>query len=159
MQYMYNPSPPAGANARGTYLRVASRMRAAIRNGDFQEKLPTEGELAQMYGVDRSLIRRALKVLREEGAVETVQGLGSFVAGTGDRRPVLERLRELLLSGKYQPGDRLPTQRQMAKELSVSLPTVRTALAQLAGQGIVHISSNTRRGHTLLTLPTDKERS
>lgn len=159
MRYMYNSSAPAGTNAPGTYLRVASRIRVAIRNGDIQEKLPTEVELTQMYAVERNLIRRALKVLREEGTIETVQGLGSFVTGTGDRRPVLQRLREFLISGGYKPGDRLPTLREMAKKLDVALPTARRALAQLEGQGIVHISTNTRRGHTLLALPTDKERS
>lgn len=153
---MYNSSPP-GVNARDTYLRVANQIRTAIRRGDFQEKLPTEGEFSQMYTMDRSSIRRALKVLRDEGTIETVQGLGSFVAGTGDRRPVIQRLRDLLISGDYKPGDQLPTLREVARKLDVSMPTARKALAQLEGQGVVHISSNTRRGHTLLTPLTDKE--
>lgn len=158
MADMYNSSPSGGANARGTYLYVASQIRAAIRRGDFPEKLPTEGDFAETYATDRSSIRRALKVLRDEGTIETVQGLGSFVAGTGDRRPVLQRLRDLLISGGYRPGDRLPSLREMARELDVSMPTARKALAQLEGQGVVHISTNTRRGHTLLTPLTDKER-
>jgi DNA-binding GntR family transcriptional regulator len=157
MKNMFNSSVPAATNALNTHLRVASKIRAAIQSGDFQEKLPTEDEFTQMYSVDRGVVRRALKVLRDEGAIETVQGLGSYVAGTGDRRPILERLRELLISDGYKPGDRLPTMREMCTRLGVSRPTLRHALAQLEGQGIVHISTNTRRGHTLLRPLTDKE--
>lgn len=45
-------------------------------------KLPTRRELAEQYGVADMTIGRALEVLKDEGVIETVPGLGVFVAGT-----------------------------------------------------------------------------
>jgi DNA-binding GntR family transcriptional regulator len=48
------------------------------------------------YNVSRSTIERALATLKAEGVIESVQGAGWFVAGTGDRRPLVERVTDLL---------------------------------------------------------------
>ncbi|MCK9330457.1 MAG: GntR family transcriptional regulator, partial [Candidatus Cloacimonetes bacterium] len=42
-------------------------------------KLPSEQQLADRYGVSRPVIREALKMLRERGLVNMVNGLGAFV--------------------------------------------------------------------------------
>lgn len=43
------------------------------------EKLPTERDLAENYGVSRLPVREALRVLRELGFLETKHGKGTFV--------------------------------------------------------------------------------
>jgi DNA-binding FadR family transcriptional regulator len=43
------------------------------------EKLPTEHILAKTFGVSRSVVREAIAQLRNEGLVETRQGVGAFV--------------------------------------------------------------------------------
>ena len=45
--------------------------------GDF---LPSENDLKEHYQVSRDTIRKALKLLQEEGFIETVQGMGSQVS-------------------------------------------------------------------------------
>lgn len=48
------------------------------------DRLPTENELAQLFGVSRSTLREAMKFLRAENVVAIRQGSGTFVsAGTG----------------------------------------------------------------------------
>ena len=44
--------------------------------GDF---LPSENDLKEHYQVSRDTIRKSLKLLQEEGFIETVQGMGSQI--------------------------------------------------------------------------------
>lgn len=44
------------------------------------EKLPSESELSEVYGVSRTVVREAIASLRAGGVVETRQGAGAFVA-------------------------------------------------------------------------------
>ncbi|MEM4540581.1 MAG: FadR/GntR family transcriptional regulator [Archaeoglobaceae archaeon] len=52
---------------------------------------------------------------------------------------VLETLSVEILSGKLKPGDKLPSERELAKSLNVSRSTVREALKMLASKGLVRI--------------------
>ncbi len=46
-------------------------------------------------------------------------------------------LREHIVSGKYHPGDRLPTEEALAKDYDVSRITIRQALADLEKEGFI----------------------
>ena len=48
------------------------------------EKLPSERELAQQFGVGRPLIREALRSLAEMGLIETIPARGTFVRAVDD---------------------------------------------------------------------------
>ncbi|MCS7179853.1 MAG: GntR family transcriptional regulator [bacterium] len=50
------------------------------------EKLPTEYELAKIYGVNRSTVNKVLSLLENEGLIERKTGLGSFVNKKENRR-------------------------------------------------------------------------
>jgi GntR family transcriptional regulator, transcriptional repressor for pyruvate dehydrogenase complex len=67
--------------------RIASEIVRQITEGSFLpgHKLPTEHNLAQSFGVSRSVIREAIAQLRNEGLIETRQGVGAFVTEP-DRR-------------------------------------------------------------------------
>ena len=61
--------------------RVVAAMRSQILSGDFQpgNKLPTEGQLTETFGVSRTVVREAIATLAADGLVETRQGAGVFV--------------------------------------------------------------------------------
>lgn len=59
--------------------------------------------------------------------------------GTALWRQIAERLERDIVSGNRQPGERLPTELQMAEEFGVNRHTVRRAVAALADQGLVRI--------------------
>ena len=61
--------------------QVFKQLKQNIVNGTWKlgEKLPSENELVQMFGVSRISVREALKQLVSLGLVETRQGEGSFV--------------------------------------------------------------------------------
>lgn len=69
---------------RPAYRQVADELRAQIVAGVLSagERLPTEPELGQMFGVGRGTVREALRVLASQHLIETTRGVhgGSFVA-------------------------------------------------------------------------------
>ena len=64
------------------YQQLAHIIRERIVSGDLAERQPVPSELylQQEYGIARDTVRRAMALLREEGYVRTVRGLGTFVA-------------------------------------------------------------------------------
>lgn len=66
------------------YQQVLELIESRITKGDFQvgDKLPIEKELASIYHVSRTVIREAMKVLKEKGWVETRVAKGTFVVST-----------------------------------------------------------------------------
>ncbi len=61
--------------------RVVAGLKDKIFAGDLPagEKLPSEAELIEEFGVSRTVVREAVTRLRAEGLVETFQGRGSYV--------------------------------------------------------------------------------
>ncbi|NLY52650.1 MAG: FadR family transcriptional regulator [Firmicutes bacterium] len=57
-------------------------------------------------------------------------------------RTVIQRIRSALLSGELKPGDKLPSELELAKQLGVARPSVREALKVLEYLGVLEI----RRG-------------
>lgn len=60
---------------------VAERLIEGISNDEYAigKKLPTEPELMKIYGVGRSSIREAIKILSIKGILNVQQGVGTFV--------------------------------------------------------------------------------
>jgi GntR family transcriptional regulator len=63
------------------YVALAKLIRNAIEEGKFQdqEALPSERELASLYGVSRETVRKAIQVMRSQGTVYSGHGRGNFV--------------------------------------------------------------------------------
>jgi DNA-binding FadR family transcriptional regulator len=57
---------------------------------------------------------------------------------------VADRLRDAILAGDYAPGDALPSERDLSRELGANRTTVREGLAQLEHQGLVERRQGTR---------------
>src|SRR6476469_7358516 len=54
-------------------------------------------------------------------------------------RQIAEQLRALITSGEFKPGERLPAERDLAKQLGVRGPSVREALLALEVEGWVEV--------------------
>ncbi|MER7463554.1 GntR family transcriptional regulator [Streptomyces sp. NPDC097981] len=53
------------------------------------------------------------------------------------RQSIANDLRHLISTGHFKPGERLPSEAQLATRYTVSTPTLRSALALLQGEGLV----------------------
>src|SRR6185312_6680417 len=67
---------------RPLYMLVIDRIKEQAANEVWPPgtRLPSEFELAKMFGVSRATLREALRVLEEEGAVVRRHGIGTFIA-------------------------------------------------------------------------------
>ncbi len=65
------------------YYQLADILREAIDRGTWQvdELIPAEGTLTEMFGISRSVTRKALDLLEGEGRVIRVKGKGTLVVG------------------------------------------------------------------------------
>ncbi len=130
---------------RGTYLQISESLRQKIVKGKIIDALPSEAELMRTYGVGRSTVGRALKVLKNEGVIESAQGTGWFVTGTGDRRPLVDRVTDLLRAEGVNVGDVFPSENDLCQRFGVSRVALRSALAQMEGQGLIEMGPRRRR--------------
>ena len=75
---------------------VASQLEEAILRNGFAvgERLPSEQQLADQFGVSRNVVREAFKLLQERGLIAITNGTGAFVA-----RPNAETASQAL--GRY----------------------------------------------------------
>lgn len=60
---------------------------------------------------------------------------------------IAERLRSAMIDGSLAPGDRLPSEPELAEAFGVSRPTVREAMRILRGQGVLETSRGSKGGH------------
>lgn len=84
--------PPFGHIMRVDHLptQIAAKIGQEITAGGLKpgEKLPPETEMAKTFGVSRSVVREAIAQLRNEGMLDTRQGVGAFVLGR-QNRPII----------------------------------------------------------------------
>lgn len=66
------------------YDQLADQIRYDIYEGKFKqgEKIPSEFELSDIYGVSRSTVRKAISILVQENLLEKAHGIGTFVSST-----------------------------------------------------------------------------
>jgi DNA-binding GntR family transcriptional regulator len=63
------------------YRQIAVILRERIESGELEpdRPIPSEAQIQQEFGVARETARRAVALLREEGYVVTVPGMGTYV--------------------------------------------------------------------------------
>jgi GntR family transcriptional repressor for pyruvate dehydrogenase complex len=63
------------------YEQIVQQIEDSILEGTLKpgDQLPAERDLAQKFGVSRTAVREAVKVLREKGLVEAYSGRGTFI--------------------------------------------------------------------------------
>jgi DNA-binding GntR family transcriptional regulator len=121
MPYEYTPPK---------YAQVIDELRRRIESGEYPpgSLLPSEHQLSEEFRIARPTVVRALRVLRDDGWIETQQGKGSFVRG----RPALAGLET------RRPGEEALNRDESAEsgeliDVGVSSPPLRvTALLGLA---------------------------
>ena len=64
---------------------------------------------------------------------------------------VVDQMRRALELGQFRPGDRLPTERELAEMLDVSRPTVRAAVTVLEREGLIGVRRGRGGGFTVLS--------
>lgn len=63
----------------------------------------------------------------------------SLIRPTRASSDVIAQIRAAIFAGRFRPGDRLPTEREMAQQFGVSRVTVRDALRALETSGLIRV--------------------
>jgi DNA-binding FadR family transcriptional regulator len=126
---------------RGLTDQVIERVRTLVADGTYRvgDRLPPEGELCELFGVGRSTIREAMRVLANRGLVEIRHGEGTFVASRTLRESFEERLERAELEDIYEarmlierPLAELAAQRRDARDIAAMRKELRNRTRAIA---------------------------
>jgi DNA-binding GntR family transcriptional regulator len=143
------------------YLKIAAALRDRIRRGELKpgDKLPSEAGISAEFGVARGTAREALKRLEDDGLVDTLPAVGRIVRSEeqADKTPRYRRIAAELMAaieaGDYPPGSQLPGESQLADKFQASRNTIRSALSDLDGRGLIEVVHGKGR---IVRLPRDE---
>jgi GntR family transcriptional repressor for pyruvate dehydrogenase complex len=102
-------------------------LRGKLRHGD---RLPTERELAEQFHVSRTVVREAVKALREKGLVQGYQGRGTFITN-GTARAVRHSLGLMMQMGATEGARNLAEAREILEPEIAALAAKRATKENL----------------------------
>ncbi len=130
------------------YLQIAEILRQRVSELASGHPAPSEADIQSEFGVARTTARRAIRVLRHEGLLYTVQGQGTFVGAPGDApreprrvpmyRQIADDIEQQIRSGKFQPRRPIPGETALTQQYEVARETVRRAMALLRERGWIY---------------------
>lgn len=82
----------AGSKVTPLYQQIFEEIKGAIESGEYapKDRIPSEPELSERYGVSRITVRRAIEELCSEGYLVKQQGRGTFVSMPRINRRLLQ---------------------------------------------------------------------
>jgi DNA-binding GntR family transcriptional regulator len=115
--------------------------------------LPRKNEIAEHLGVSIGTVQNAIRYIEDEGCVESKQRIGTLVRDirhtgqrmrkqTSKRDQAVLAIKHYLLDHPFQPGETLPSAREIAKAIHSAPNTTRLALEYLSGVGILKSLGN-----------------
>lgn len=130
-----NGDPSSGfpvARVRPAYEQVAEQLRSLIMSADLKpgSRLPSEAELASMFGVGRTTIREGLRTLTSQQLLTTTRGVtgGTFVV-TPDADNISKYLETSI--GLLTGTSRLTIGELLEARVCLELPATRMATERL----------------------------
>lgn len=99
--------------------QVVERFQAMLADGEIGpgDRLPSERELAERYGVGRSSVREALRELEILGLVESRQGAGTYVRAASSR-DLMAPFRSIVALSEAAVADVLAFRRMFEPEVA-----------------------------------------
>jgi GntR family transcriptional regulator len=84
------------------YEQVAAEIRRAIAEGEAKpgERLPSAIDLADVIGVNKNTVIRALHILRDEGLLDFTRGRGIRVVASPSKSILQTRINELMKAAR-----------------------------------------------------------
>ncbi len=120
------------------FAQVEKSLNSAINSGRFLpgERIPTEPELAEIYGVSRITIRRAIDELCQHGILVKRQGKGTFVR---ERKMTRKIEHAASFTESCIASGMVPSAAVMKRELLKSVPSDIAARPEFGDDRILYI--------------------
>lgn len=136
----YDLAPVNKHAATPVHQQVSEQLRAKITTGVWPPhfRLPAEPALAEMLGISRGTLRRALRTLIAAGLLHQVHGRGTFVSAPTAEAPIAS---QFLSIAETLHGQAIPFTNQVLAVTTEVAPTrVATLLEVPDGQRVVRIA-------------------
>jgi GntR family transcriptional regulator, transcriptional repressor for pyruvate dehydrogenase complex len=139
--------------------RVAAEIQKLISQQDLvpDMKLPSERELCEQFGVSRTVVREAVRMLVSKGLLETRRGKGTLV-----RRMTSDHLSEPISMMMATQSDRFTVDHIHQVRCILEIATVRLAARQATDEDLAELrvlvgkmQTTDPRGEDFATLDTD----
>ncbi len=130
-------------------------IETGVKSGELTEShlLPRKGDIAKHLGVSVGTVQNAIRYIEDDGFVESKQRIGTLVRDhdnpknrmrkqTSKRDQAVEAVKKLILSTELEPGQTLPSAREIAKTIGSAPNTTRLALEYLSSIGILKTLGN-----------------
>jgi GntR family transcriptional regulator, sialic acid-inducible nan operon repressor len=122
-------APEGPASRRGA--RLVGRGPVEIPYLDYERELDFEPTLIQFPGMAVSSIRN-------------LRGMEAPIVRRKLSDEIFERLKVMITSGDYGPGEALPSERELMTRYAVGRPAIREAMQALANHGLITIRHGER---------------
>lgn len=110
--------------------------------------LPTKAELAYALGVSLGTIQNVLRMIEDKGYIHSKQCIGSIIKDRANEPSELrkrtskkdiaeEKIKNYIRTNNMSIGDIMPVSRQLAREIGMTLNTVRNAITKLISMNIL----------------------
>jgi DNA-binding GntR family transcriptional regulator len=130
-------------------------ITSALKQGTVTEThlLPKKGEIATYLGVSVGTVQNAIRYIEDEGHVESKQRIGTLIRDaensghrmrkqTSKRDQAVVAIKQYIVEQGLQPGQTLPSAREIAKTIHSAPNTTRLALEFLSAIGILKSLGN-----------------
>src|SRR5450759_4808341 len=148
------PNYQAIAQSR-LYQQIVEQVERSILGGQLKpgDQLPPERDLSGQFGVSRTAIREAMKVLREKGLIESQHGRGTFVTdGTSQViRHSVDRMMTMKMNQAEAAAHLIEVRELLEPEIAV------LAAARAEEKDVAAMREAYAVSYTHLTLPTNRE--
>ena len=128
---------------------LTNTIKEGVKTKQFKisSLLPQKSELAELLGVSIGTIQNAIRIVEDNGFVESKQCIGTLIKDfeknttlrklTSKREITIENIKKFILSNNLKTGDKLPSSRILAEKVTASANTTRLALEYLCRKNII----------------------
>ena len=126
------------------YVQIADDIREFLAESRPGAAIPSETEFVDRYGASRETIRRALRILKDEGVIYTVTGTGTFVGpetaprtrgGMYEYQRIAHEIIAEIQAGDLKPNRPIPSLKTLVQRYDVAVGTAQRAVAHLRELG------------------------